>query len=106
MNKDFNKVVVSFFVSRYACELPAISPETQQPLNCNVDNSVTGSFSSAYTDCSTYWVRFFKEMIVLLKLYRSVACKVANGIHCSGLLNGTQFFHLLVSTSRLLSSIP
>lgn len=69
MNKDFNKVVVSFFVSRYACELPAISPETQQPLNCNVDNSVT------------------------------VACKVANGIHCSGLLNGTQFFQLLKPNS-------
>ncbi|KAK6045475.1 hypothetical protein COOONC_17020 [Cooperia oncophora] len=49
---------------QYACEPPAINPETQQPLNCNVDNSVT------------------------------VTCKVANGIQCRGLLNGTRYFHL------------
>ncbi|RCN36180.1 hypothetical protein ANCCAN_17939 [Ancylostoma caninum] len=52
---------------QYACEPPAISVDTQQPLNCNEDNSVT------------------------------VTCKVASGIICRGLLNGTRFFYLEVS---------
>ncbi|VDO13557.1 unnamed protein product [Haemonchus placei] len=44
-----------------------INAETQQPLNCNEDNSVT------------------------------VTCKVANGVQCRGLLNGTRYFQLTVS---------
>ncbi|EPB66597.1 TM2 domain protein [Ancylostoma ceylanicum] len=53
-------------IAKYACEPPAISVDTQQPLNCNEDNSVT------------------------------VTCKVASGIICRGLLNGTRFFYLEV----------
>ncbi|ETN85900.1 hypothetical protein NECAME_16589 [Necator americanus] len=30
---------------QYACEPPAINVDTQQPVNCNEDNSVTGSDS-------------------------------------------------------------
>uniref|UniRef100_A0A0K0DD26 TM2 domain-containing protein n=1 Tax=Angiostrongylus cantonensis TaxID=6313 RepID=A0A0K0DD26_ANGCA len=32
-------------LSRYACESPVINLDTQQPLNCNEDNSVTGKVS-------------------------------------------------------------
>ncbi|KAK6743880.1 hypothetical protein RB195_010899 [Necator americanus] len=54
---------------QYACEPPAINVDTQQPVNCNEDNSVT------------------------------VTCKVAGGISCRGLLNGTRFFQLQVPNS-------
>ncbi|VDL76394.1 unnamed protein product [Nippostrongylus brasiliensis] len=53
-----------FFFLRYTCENPVINPDTQQPRSCNADNSVT------------------------------YICKVANGIHCIGLLNGTRSFQL------------
>ncbi|KAJ1367794.1 hypothetical protein KIN20_028786 [Parelaphostrongylus tenuis] len=54
---------------QYTCEPPIINVDTQQPLNCNEDNSVT------------------------------VTCKTATGIQCLGLLNGTRFFHLKVPNS-------
>nr|CDJ87240.1 TM2 domain containing protein [Haemonchus contortus] len=61
---DLSKPCQSLRSFQYACEPPLINAETQQPLNCNEDNSVT------------------------------VTCKVANGVQCRGLLNGTRYFQL------------
>ncbi|KAK6016270.1 hypothetical protein OSTOST_18248, partial [Ostertagia ostertagi] len=75
-NVDLLKPCQSLRTFQYACEPPVINPETQQPLNCNVDNSVT------------------------------VTCKVANGVHCRGLLNGTRYFHLSKPISWQVTTSP
>ncbi|CAJ0598772.1 unnamed protein product [Cylicocyclus nassatus] len=51
---------------QYKCEPPAIGVDTQQPVNCNEDDSVT------------------------------VTCQVASGIACRGLQNNTRYFYLKV----------